>query len=345
MRRWSLPIWLVLTLLASASLQAQNSRIHLRMDTGEAEAALAILDARVAHGAAPDSLWARLEASEGYQRLVAREKAMGRSITVADMRSLLLNDTILGHREALRRTLDSWRVLPVDQAGALALAYLPDTTVLAATVYLLIKPRSNSFVFDLSGKPALMLYLNSETSAPEFANTLAHELHHIGMAAACQARPAYADTTAKAGVTRDWLSAFGEGLAMLAAAGGPDRHPHRDSPAAVRLRWDREMGEAETQMKAVEAFLLDLLEGRLTDPAKQTEKGMEFFGVQGPWYTLGYRMWSTVERKYGRARVINDACRPAQLLLDYNRALAGDSKAPLWSTRLSGKLPGLLETR
>lgn len=334
-----------LALFLSANAAAQSDNIRLRLDTGEAEAALAILDARASGGNAPDSLWSRLERSEGFIRLAEREKAMGRALSMEDMRGLLTNDTLLGRRRELRRTLDSWRVLPVGEAGARALAYLPKGTVLEVTVYVLVKPRSNSFVFDLANRPALMLYLDTEVTAPAFANRLAHELHHIGLSAACRTEPPYADNSGSAKAARSWLSAFGEGLAMLAAAGGPANHPHRDSPAADRERWDREMQEAPAQMMEVEQFFLDLLEGRLPEESKQNERGMAFFGVQGPWYTLGYRMGSTVERKFGRDRLIADACKPAQLLLDYNQAVAGEVNAPRWSDRSISRLSTLLPTR
>ena len=211
----------------------------------------------------------------------------------------------------------------------------------------MIKPKPNSFVYDLQGRPAIMLYLDTDVSAPAFANLVAHELHHIGLSAACSSIPdsLFADTSATAEAARSWLTAFGEGLAMLAAAGGPANHPHRDSPAADRERWDREMEEAPAQVQEVERFFLDLLEGRLSNETERTERGMKLFGVQGPWYTLGYRMWATVERSRGRDRVIADACQPARLLLDYNAAVAGDPKAARWSPALTTRLSGLRARR
>jgi hypothetical protein len=98
-------------------------------------------------------------------------------------------------------------------------------------------------------------------------------------------------------------------------------------------------------MKEVERFFLDVLDGKLTGEAGITERGMTFFGVQGPWYTLGYRMWSTVERKMGRDRVIADGCQPARLLLDYNAAVRNDRNAPRWSDRFAARLAALLRTR
>ena len=50
---------------------------------------------------------------------------------------------------------------------------------------------------------------------------------------------------------------------------------------------------------SVEAFLLDTMAGKL-DEKQQNEKGMSFFGTQGPWYTAGWTMAVTVERVKGR---------------------------------------------
>jgi hypothetical protein len=105
------------------------------------------------------------------------------------------------------------------------------------------------------------------------------------------------------------------------------------------------MSQAPQQIKEVEGFFRDILEHRLVGDSAIPERGSQFFGVQGPWYTLGYRMWSEVERRMGRERVISDVCRPAQLLLDYNRVTAGVSSAPRWSSEFTRQLQRLLTTR
>jgi hypothetical protein len=38
-----------------------------------------------------------------------------------------------------------------------------------------------------------------------------------------------------------WLGAFGEGFAVLAAAGGPAVHPHATGTAEDRARWDEDV--------------------------------------------------------------------------------------------------------
>ena len=50
------------------------------------------------------------------------------------------------------------------------------------------------------------------------------------------------------------IGAFGEGFAMLAAAGGPDVHPHAVSSPEERARWDKDMLNFNDDLKKVECF-------------------------------------------------------------------------------------------
>jgi Putative zinc dependent peptidase (DUF5700) len=310
----------------------------LTIITDQAEAALAILELRQAGSPMPDAAWRRLFESEGYRRLKAREAAMGREFEDSTFRAFMTSDTLLRRAPALRRTLREWRTARLDEAGRKALAYLPSGTPIRAKVYLLIKPRTNSFVFEATTDPAIMLYLDPTRTPAQFENTVAHELHHIGYAAGCDSRPD-APTDSAVSTARQWLSAFGEGVAMLAAAGGPDVHPHATSPAEDRARWDRDVANAPADLRRVETFLLDILDRRVTDPDSIGRAGMSFFGVQGPWYTLGWVMASTVERTAGRAALVRVLCDPAELLAAYNAAARhGEGALPLWSDALLARL-------
>lgn len=51
-------------------------------------------------------------------------------------------------------------------------------------------------------------------------------------------------------------------------------------------------------------------------------RGFSFFGVQGPWYTVGWRMAVLIEKTYGRAKLIECMCDQRLLLPTYNRAAA-----------------------
>jgi hypothetical protein len=45
-----------------------------------------------------------------------------------------------------------------------------------------------------------------------------------------------------------------------------------------------------------------------------------FFGTQGPWHTVGWKMAVTIEVVYGRTRLIDCMCDQRRLLSTYNEA-------------------------
>lgn len=95
-----------------------------------------------------------------------------------------------------------------------------------SSVYPVIKPKTNSFVFETDTNPAIFLYLDPEQSQSEFENIVAHESHHIGFS---DANKRYEERIKSlpenARKAAEWMGAFGEGLAVLAAAGSADAHP------------------------------------------------------------------------------------------------------------------------
>ena len=140
---------------------------------------------------------------------------------------------------------------------------------------------------------------------------------------------------------RTWTGAFGEGFAMLAAAGGPDVHPHRDSTPEDRARWDRDVTRFDEDLARVQDFLRRVVSGEL-DEAGAQRAGMEFFGVQGPWYTVGWTMAVAVERCFGRADLVRAMRRPWTVLARFNEAVercppAGPAPAT-WSRDLLAQL-------
>jgi hypothetical protein len=222
---------------------------------------------------------------------------------------------------------------------------LPKAAHIRAKIYPVIKPRENSFVFDVKSDPAIFLYLDPTISREKFENTLAHELHHIGYDSSCPS-PATAREIAALppnpqGVVK-LLGLFGEGFAMLAAAGGPKIHPHAVSNAEDRARWDRDVANFNNDLKRVEEFFLAILENRLSKEEIQ-KTASSFLGVQGPWYTVGWQMSVVIEQAYGRAKLIECICDQRKLLPTYNQAAAKlrrRSRQPLvvWSDSLLNKI-------
>ena len=311
------------TLLSASDPPAAAPAVDVRFVTDEAEAVLAILGKRAKGEAVSDEDWRRLFATEGYTRLAQREASMKRPFTEGDFKAFVLSDDLLQRAGALGETLAAWTRAAPDAAARRVLAYLPAGARIRAKIYPVIKPRDNSFVFEVKTDPAIFLYLDPKMAPEKLENTLAHELHHIGYGTVCPPPAAAAEIERLPPGARSaarWMSAFGEGFAMLAAAGGRDVHPHAVSPAADRERWDRDVARFPEDLRAVERFFLDLIASRLDETA-ENERGFSFFGeTQGPWYTVGWKMAETVEGTLGRDRLIADACDPRKLLASYNEA-------------------------
>ena len=343
----------LIVLFCTAGLTARGlaqapgtDRVALRLDTAEAVAVLAILERQASAQPVGDSAWRALFATEGYVRLKAREASLHRDFSDSDFAAFVRSDSLARRTAELRRALTAWEGMDVGAAATRALAYLPPEARIRATVYVVIKPRTNSFVFDVLTNPAIFLYLDPVRSGPQFENTVAHEFHHIGFASV-QSRPdsilaALPDSVRKAA---EWMGAFGEGFAMLAAAGGPDVHPHAVSPAEERARWDRDVSHFNEDLRALERFFLDVMSRRLAGEDTVNAIGFSFFGEQGPWYTVGWRMAVTIERRYGRAALIQCMEDPRLLLDRYNEAAADHNRTQAdtlarWSPMLLSAIAG-----
>src|SRR6185369_16407488 len=295
---------------------AQTAALNVRLVTDEAEAVLAILAKRKLNQPITDQDWQRVFQSEGYTRLKQREASMQRSFDDADFKTFVLSGALAERAPALEQTFEKWKRADITRAARLALDYLPAGAHLQAKIYPVIKPRENSFVFDTKNDPAIFLYLDPNKSREQFENMLAHELHHIGYAGSCPAKQVGEEmdrlpSSVKKALT--WTSAFGEGFAMLAAAGGPDVHPHAVSKPEDRARWDHDVANVAADLRTVEAFFRDVLAGRLTDD-EQRGRVAPFYGTQGPWYTVGWRMCVTIEKTFGRARLVESCSDPRRLL-------------------------------
>jgi hypothetical protein len=335
----------VLLLLSfSLPLAVAVDRVQLTIDTSEADQVLAILALRSQSKPVPDSEWQILFATAPYQRLKQREKAIGesfhdptRAFTDDDFKRFVLSADLLPRAAALSSTLDRWKKADLRGDAGQALSYLPADATLHAKVYPVIKPVTNSFVWGTSSDPTIFLYLDPEVSREKFENNVTHELHHIGLSSV---GPVYNNKIAAlpepAHTAADWMGSFGEGFAMLAAAGGPDVDPHAASSPQEHARWEHDMGQFNDDLRTVNQFFLDILNAKFASRDAMEEKAGSFFGVQGPWYTVGYKMSVMVEKRFGRQALIGTMLDPRCLLVLYNQAAAeqnavGKPPLPLWS--------------
>jgi hypothetical protein len=331
---------LCLLVLAARPAAADAGRVRLTLDASAAEAVLAILQERAAARPVGEALWRRLFATEPYARLKEREAGLRRAFTDDDFKRFVLSGELAARAPELQRTLEAWRKADLRAVAERILPYLPSDARVRAKVYPVIKPRPNSFVFDATGDPAIFLYLDPRQSPSDFANTVAHESHHIGYAdASHRYQERVKGLPANARKAAEWLGAFGEGLAVLAAAGSADVHPLQDFEPGERVRWDQDQRFFDQILPQLDQFFLDLVDGGFARPEVADHVAFTFFGYRGPWYTVGYRMGALVEKRYGRAVLVECLSDPRLLLARYNRAAAeanasGKEALPLWSARL-----------
>jgi hypothetical protein len=326
----------------SSAKPAGAGAVHVSVDTDQADAVMRILEARADGEPVPEEAWQAILASEGYRRVMEREAAIDsqlgidRGYTDDAFRQWIESDTTLTDLADRGPALAIWHRVDGEAAGKRALAYLPDTAVLRATIYPIIRKQNNSFVWDLTGDPAIFMYVEPGATREEVEDTLTHELHHVGLAASCP-RASDPDQETRQLLDR-WLTGFGEGLAVLAAAGSPDNPTHASADQEVRADWKEGMQRLEPDMRRLESFFLDVAAGHVQGPEME-RRGMAFISAPdaptGAFYTVGWHMAATVERLQGRDALLDLVCDPVGLIRLYNQAAAeaacGEACAPLWS--------------
>lgn len=100
---------------------------------------------------------------------------------------------------------------------------------------------------------------------------------------------------------------FRRGLCDVCCRRRRECHPHAASPEADKARWDRDIGNFNNDLKIVEKFFLELSEGKLS-ASDEMKMAYSFFGIQGPWYTVGWQMAVAIESTFGRAKLIECFC-------------------------------------
>jgi len=323
-------------LLLCFAADAPNDRVQILLNPSEAERVLDILAKRKAGKPVTEDDWQALFATEPYQRLKKREASMHRQFTEDDFKKFVLSDDLAKEYDVLTRTLAEWKKVGLHASGARVLQYLPAKAVIHAKVFPEIKPLHNSFVFDVGTDPAIFLYLDPGVSRQYFEQTVAHEMHHIGLASTDKEyEKKISSLPDPARKVAQWMGAFGEGEAMLAAAGGPDVPINEYATEDLRTNWQAGMRDFNENLATVNDFFVQVLDGRIAGD-EINKKAFSFFGLQGPWYTVGYKMAVMVEKRYGRPALIECMLDRRLLLSRYNSAAdetnrGGKEHLGLWS--------------
>ena len=309
--------------------------VELALDSSEAELAIAIVREHRPNPA--------LFATEPYIWLKAREAAMGRAFTDAEFQKFLLSADAKAKLPQWEQTLAAMKRSDLRALATGVLTWLPAGAEIHARVFALVKPHDNTFVWRMPDKgPAIFFYLDKLTT-DQFENTVAHESHHIGLESIDARKDALVKAlpdNVKRAIT--FLGAFGEGEAMLAAA-GEDRHPHWEDDAATRARWDSDMMHFNADVAQLEQLFTDILDGKLATDADVMKRAAPFWGsTQGAWYTVGYEMAALVEKRFGRAALTDCMIDPRKLLSLYNQVAREAAKQggtlATWSPQLLARL-------
>lgn len=302
--------------------------VQVRIVADEAEAALAILSERREAGSVRPESWERLWKSEGFTRLKKRQESFGATEVEKGFQEYLMSDEALARLDALRESVMSLKRLDATAPARRAAVYLPAGTRLRATVYPVIKKSTNTFVFDLPENPAVFLYVDPDRGAADLENTMAHELHHVGMAS-CPEPPGHEKLSPPKQRALRYLGAFSEGVATLAAAGGPDVHPHATSAPEAWLIWERDVAGFNSDLPRLESFFREVLAGDLSEE-EERRRLFSFINTdevpQGAFYTVGWKIAAVVERARGREALVKTLCDPRALLAAYNEVAASHSR-------------------
>ena len=301
---------------ACGSAGVRSSAVGVHLMTDEAEAVLGILAKRNNQLPLTEADWSRLLTSEGYVRLKAREASMKRSFEDEAFKSFVLSPELgpqtatletdarpmVKGRHGSAREKRSDATFPnvlvsgprSTPSSNLRLTVSSSTSQATLRSFCISIPRSMRTSF---ATRSLMSCTTSASVAVVHPRTIADEIARL---------PQETQTALT------WIGAFGEGFAMLAAAGSPDSSSSWREPC----RGAEQRGIEVSRMRApidskLEGFFQSVLQKQLTGDQVR-EAGFQFFGVQGPWYTVGWQMAVTIERAFWTPSTRRSLLRPSK---------------------------------
>ncbi|MFO7814519.1 MAG: DUF5700 domain-containing putative Zn-dependent protease [Halanaerobiales bacterium] len=273
------------------------------------------------------SVWDNLFSSEGYQLLVKREKDMGNELSKKDFKSFLLDERQLSNYENYMNTLKLLKDLELEQLLSKTKKYLPKKAKINTTIIPVIKPQNNSFVHEINDKLVLFIYLEPGMSRAKLENKLIHELHHIGFDDIYSPEK-YKYLSQQTQKMIEWTNAFGEGFAMLAAAGGANIHPNKFDEG-LKEKWDSNIKKFNKDFELIENFFVKILKDKFSNEKELYNRGYELMvnnGGQGSWYTVGWKIAVVIEKIKGKEVLFGCMSDLTYLYPRYNEAVKDYNK-------------------
>lgn len=306
----------------------------------ECEAVLEVIEAELTgNSLLRDKALDKVFRAQGYRWLKEREAKMGimgQPFNDSEFEQFILSEGLKEQLRPLMKAIDDLKLLDLEKLIKQAKAYLPDNCVIDSAIVPVIKPLKNSFVYPIDGKIIVFLYIDSQYNRCKTENTIIHELHHVGLSRIYEENSPVLTKESKPSVSQviQWTQALGEGYAMLAAAGGVDRHPNGHDEE-LQKAWDKRMESFEDDFRQVNQFFVDLLSCAY-DEEEAMKRGFEMMGIQGPWYTVGWQIAVTIERVFGRQLLVECIANPTRLFATFNRAAKSYKRVslPAWSQEI-----------
>ena len=263
--------------------------------------------------------WNSLFTTKGYQMLKQRGKDMDNNFADSGFKEFLLDEETSSYLENYKNSLNRFLDIDLDYLILKTKKYLPQSAEINTAIIPVIKPDPNSFVHSINNRLLLFIYLEPNISKDKLENKLIHEFHHIGLDDIYN-KSDYSHLIDSAQKMIEWTNAFGEGFAMLAAAGGIDKHPNNFSEESKKL-WDKNMKNFNTDFKKIENFRLNILYDNFHNDKEIYNKGFEIMvnnGGQGSWYTVGYKVAKVIEKTANRKVLIDCMDDLTKLYTVYN---------------------------
>ncbi len=286
------------------------------------EAVLQILEKQNNNISITNTDWEDLFTSKGYKWLVKRENDMGNKFSKNDFKSFLHNKNQVNSYENFKKSRKLLKDLELNKLLSITKKYLPKGAKFDTTIIPVIKPQDNSFVHEINDELVLFIYLEPGISRAKLENKLIHELHHVGFDDIYSPEK-YNYLLQQAQQVIEWTNAFGEGFAMLAAAGGPNNHPNYFDEE-LEQKWDSNIERFNEDFDLIEEFFVKILKKEFFNEKELYKRGYELMmnnGGQGSWYTVGWKIAVVVEKINGKEVLLDCMLDLTKLYPIYNKAV------------------------
>lgn len=329
-------------LCMTAVASEPGSQIQVTFDSGEAEAALTILDKEAKHTTVSTEDWQKLFSTTGYKELKATEAGH-----VPDFdgdrfddkfKVYLSSPELVAATDRLRTNFQHCARTGLRIAEHRVATYLPPETAVHANIFPVIAP-SQRPAYQIAVGESIFIDLDICNTGAQYTTAVAVQLYRLG--AANVLRDSYSRISklpVNAQTAAEWTNTFEAGVALLVASGTAQIHPFAWATMEERERWDHKMAGFPDDLKLLDSFFLEIVKGQFKTKEAIAERGDSFFdGEARPWEVVGYKMASVIETRFGRKLLINVLRDPRWLLAIYNQAAEQPNSAerlPRWSPAL-----------